>query len=175
MREDLMKCVFLHFLANRYSNRIVMDVCGCFSWSSKFNFFLPESPGQWHSLAAVASASFPKRNKNGIKIWPQWDSCRTWQAAPQATIVEIKQILEQSCIGEREIDSYLATTDIAEHAIWIWTPLPNFWTSANGISKLLFPQIAKEWLKRSWSVKLYTILKWNGDNILTLSISRLWI
>ena len=108
---------------------------------------------------ALASACFPKRNKNGIKIWPQWDSCRTWQAAPQATIVEIKQILEQSCIREREIDSYLATTDIAEHAIWIWTLLSNFRTSANGISKLLFPQIAKEWLKRSWSVKLYTILK----------------
>ena len=51
---------------------------------------------------ALASASFPKRNKNGIKIWPQWDSCLTWQAAPQATIVEIKQILEQSCIRERD-------------------------------------------------------------------------
>ena len=27
-----------------------------------------------------ASACFPKHNKNPIKIWPQWDSCRlTWQ------------------------------------------------------------------------------------------------
>ena len=56
-------------------------------------------------------------------------------------------------VRERESEASILGNDREREFPLTPAPLPNFWTSANGISKLLFPQIAKEWLKRSWSVR----------------------
>ena len=47
---------------------VSISVCFCLKMQVSDTAWLP------------ASACFPKHNKNPIKIWPQWDSCRlTWQ------------------------------------------------------------------------------------------------